>query len=142
MKNSQKLGVRQYNKSELPRLRWTPELHAHFIEAVQSLGGKNKATPKRILQQMSVKGLKIAHIKSHLQEPESSAHLPEEQNCRKFKFPDLLHSFSKSQFSIMHNESGGKIMHISPSAAADNHYVDSSLISSSGSNYLNLDLTI
>ncbi|XP_022741518.1 myb family transcription factor PHL13-like [Durio zibethinus] len=60
-------GVRQYNKSELPRLRWTPQLHQHFVHAVDRLGGKNKATPKQILQMMSVKGLSISHIKSHLQ---------------------------------------------------------------------------
>ncbi|XWS44417.1 hypothetical protein CRYUN_Cryun15aG0043500 [Craigia yunnanensis] len=59
--------VRQYNKSEVPRLRWTPQLHQHFVQVVDGLGGKYKATPKRILQMMSVKGLKISHIKSHLQ---------------------------------------------------------------------------
>ncbi|KAI4308136.1 hypothetical protein L6164_031240 [Bauhinia variegata] len=68
MKNSQRTGgVRKYHKSELPRLRWTPELHRHFVEAVKSLGGKNKATPKRILQIMHARGLRISHIKSHLQ---------------------------------------------------------------------------
>ncbi|BAT80812.1 hypothetical protein VIGAN_03042200 [Vigna angularis var. angularis] len=66
MKNRER-SVRQYNKSELPRLRWTPQLHHHFVQAIESLGGKHKATPKRILQQMHVRGLKIAHIKSHLQ---------------------------------------------------------------------------
>ncbi|KAL4369402.1 hypothetical protein GQ457_05G009800 [Hibiscus cannabinus] len=61
-------GARQYNKSEVPRLRWTPELHHHFVEAVDHLGGKYRATPKRILHRMScVKGLSISHIKSHLQ---------------------------------------------------------------------------
>ncbi|KAJ6405576.1 hypothetical protein OIU84_013525 [Salix udensis] len=67
MNTSQKNGARRYSKSEHPRLRWTAELHEHFAEAVDRLGGKYKATPKRILQTMSVKDLKISHIKSHLQ---------------------------------------------------------------------------
>lgn len=64
---SQKIRVRQYKKSSVPRLRWTPQLHELFIEAVQHLGGGHKATPKRIQQMMAVKGLKISHVKSHLQ---------------------------------------------------------------------------
>ncbi|CAL9093874.1 unnamed protein product, partial [Musa textilis] len=60
-------GVRQYTRSETPRIRWTEELHRRFIQAVATLGGENKATPKQILQQMSVKGLRMSHVKSHLQ---------------------------------------------------------------------------
>ncbi|KAL8511353.1 hypothetical protein ACS0TY_017955 [Phlomoides rotata] len=61
------IRVRKYRKSSDPRLRWTPDLHDSFVEAVQKLGGKYKATPKRIMQMMNVRGLKVSHIKSHLQ---------------------------------------------------------------------------
>ncbi|CAH9072882.1 unnamed protein product [Cuscuta epithymum] len=65
--NNERSGVRQYKKSAVPRLQWTPELHDHFVDAVEHLGGRYKATPKRIVQLMGVKGLKISHVKSHLQ---------------------------------------------------------------------------
>ncbi|KAK4846966.1 hypothetical protein QYF36_023758 [Acer negundo] len=88
MRNSQKIGVRQYNKSQHPRLRWTPELHEQFTDAVHILGGKYKASPKRILQMMNVKGLNISHIKSHLQMYRNTK---EPNDHSKFVIPIMKH---------------------------------------------------
>ena len=32
-------AVRQYVRSKIPRLRWTPDLHQSFVHAIERLGG-------------------------------------------------------------------------------------------------------
>lgn len=39
-KASSSSGVRPYVRSKVPRLRWTPDLHRCFVQAVERLGGQ------------------------------------------------------------------------------------------------------
>ncbi|CAN6233982.1 unnamed protein product [Urochloa humidicola] len=86
--------TRRYNRSAVPRLRWTSELHRSFVRAVDCLGGQDKATPKLILQLMDVRGLTIAHVKSHLQMYRSSGHDMRKQRDMQPWLGHLKHSFT------------------------------------------------
>ncbi|GER48255.1 homeodomain-like superfamily protein [Striga asiatica] len=99
MENYHRAMVRKYRKSSAPRLRWTPDLHHRFVEAVQKLGGKHRATPKRIMQVMDVRGLKISHVKSHLQMyrsmkeyMDSEVFLEKKSDCARYLLPLKQHS--------------------------------------------------
>uniref|UniRef100_A0A804QQ60 HTH myb-type domain-containing protein n=1 Tax=Zea mays TaxID=4577 RepID=A0A804QQ60_MAIZE len=63
-----------------PRLKWTPELHQRFVDAVNQLGGE-ETTPKTVMRLMGIPGLTLYHLKSHLQKYRLSKNLQAQANA-------------------------------------------------------------
>ncbi|WOL12264.1 hypothetical protein Cni_G21030 [Canna indica] len=108
-----RVSRRQYKRSETPRIRWTEELHASFIQAVYNLGGEHKATPKQILRLMRVKGVTISHVKSHLQMYRMTtscqaklAHFPSTCNMKKRKRSAVQHERLVTSYSTTTSPAG------------------------------------
>uniref|UniRef100_A0A3Q7F5V8 HTH myb-type domain-containing protein n=1 Tax=Solanum lycopersicum TaxID=4081 RepID=A0A3Q7F5V8_SOLLC len=109
---SSEFFIRAYVKPKMPRLRWTDDLHRRFVHAVDHLGGVDRATPKRVLQIMDVKGLTISHIKSHLQMYKNMKHqeMQEAANGKKRNRIDGSDSMNIPQRNLVrrHNHIKGK----------------------------------
>ncbi|KAK4798414.1 hypothetical protein SAY86_030740 [Trapa natans] len=101
-------AVRKYVRSKMPRLRWTPDLHLCFARAVERLGGHDRATPKLVLQMMNIKGLSIAHVKSHLQMYRSKKIDDQSQGHGALMECNSHHIYSLSQLSMLQSLNNGR----------------------------------
>lgn len=90
-----------------PRLKWTPELHQRFVEAITQLGGADKATPKTLMRMIGIPGLTLYHLKSHLQKYRLGKNLQSE-DCSDNKEDCQNNQISDVRFGSNQNSDGTK----------------------------------
>ncbi|KAK1425782.1 hypothetical protein QVD17_21141 [Tagetes erecta] len=86
-----------------PRLKWTPELHQRFVDAVFRLGGPEKATPKSLMRVMNIRGLTLYHLKSHLQKFRLGK-IQQSPACSESKQEEFVDDHRSDITSIDHND--------------------------------------
>lgn len=113
------MGLRHQNTNLVlsadgkPRLKWTQELHQRFVEAVNQLGGADRATPRSLMRVMEIPGLTLYHLKSHLQK----------------------YRLGKSQQSLISSENNQEVLFVADAKeiqSSDDHFQESAFIQSSG----------
>ncbi|CAH8349829.1 unnamed protein product [Eruca vesicaria subsp. sativa] len=90
-----------------PRLRWSYELHQRFIDAVNQLGGPNKATPKALMRVLEIPELTLYHLKSHLQKYRlgiSETFIGNKQDAAKFQESQSQKDFGDQLDNIVTKE--------------------------------------
>uniref|UniRef100_A0A803L3Y7 Response regulatory domain-containing protein n=1 Tax=Chenopodium quinoa TaxID=63459 RepID=A0A803L3Y7_CHEQI len=76
--NKTKTNVKEGKKLAGSRVRWNDELHLDFVGVVESLGGVDKAVPKKILEVLSERhnNLTREQVASHLQKQMDKSSIP------------------------------------------------------------------
>nr|GMD70774.1 protein PHOSPHATE STARVATION RESPONSE 3-like isoform X1 [Ipomoea batatas] len=94
-----------------PRFKWTLQVHQRFVDAVNQLGGRYKATPKNIMTLMDIEQITTDHIKSHLQKYRHNGPKQANTNTRKSKKCCFHEFFCDKRNSISTTSSRTQVRH-------------------------------
>nr|GMD68706.1 protein PHOSPHATE STARVATION RESPONSE 3-like isoform X1 [Ipomoea batatas] len=94
-----------------PRFKWTLQIHQRFVDAVNQLGGRYKATPKNIMTLMDIEQITTDHIKSHLQKYRHNGPKQANTNTTKSKKCCFHEFFCDKRNSISTTSSRTQVQH-------------------------------